>query len=58
MLVLGAGGGAEVLRALRHGAGPVDAVELNLDVLDIVRGVLTGAPGGAWEGDERPNARG
>ena len=51
VLVLGAGGGAEVLRALRHGAGAVDAVELNPDVLDIVRGVLAGAPGGQWEGD-------
>ena len=49
VLVLGAGGGAEVLRALRHGAGAVDAVELNPDVLDIVRGVLAGAPGGQWE---------
>ena len=51
VLVLGAGGGAEVLRALRHGASAVDAVELNPDVLDIVRGVLAGAPGGQWEGD-------
>ena len=50
-LVLGAGGGAEVLRALRHGAGAVDAVELNPDVLDIVRGVLADAPGGQWEGE-------
>ena len=54
VLVLGAGGGAEVLRALRHGASAVDAVELNPDVLDIVRGVLAGAPGGQWEdGDVR-----
>ena len=50
-LVLGAGGGAEVLRALRHGARAVDAVELNPDVLDIVRDVLAGAPGGQWEGE-------
>ena len=54
VLVLGAGGGAEVLRALRHGASAIDAVELNPDVLDIVRGVLTGAPGGEWE---RENVR-
>ncbi|MDD9990752.1 MAG: hypothetical protein OXP75_03040 [Rhodospirillales bacterium] len=53
-LVLGAGGGAEVLRALRHGARTVDAVELNPDVLAIVRDVLAGPPGGAWEaGDVR-----
>ena len=51
VLVLGAGGGAEVLRALRHGAGAVDAVELNPDVLDIVRGVLADAPAGQWEGE-------
>ena len=49
-LVLGAGGGAEVLRALRHGARAVDAVELNPDVLAIVRGVLADEPGAAWEG--------
>ncbi|MDE0200814.1 MAG: hypothetical protein OXK73_00100, partial [Rhodospirillaceae bacterium] len=51
-LVLGAGGGAEVLRALRHGARAVDAVELNPDVLDVVRAVLAGAPGGQWEGGD------
>ena len=49
-LVLGAGGGAEVLRALRHGAESVDAVELNPDVLAIVRAVLADEPGAAWEG--------
>ena len=47
-LVLGAGGGAEVLRALRLGARAVDAVELNPDVLDIVRDVLADAPAGQW----------
>ena len=50
VLVLGAGGGAEVLRALRHGARAVDAVELNPDVLAIVRDVLADEPGAAWEG--------
>ena len=49
VLVLGAGGGAEVLRALHHGASAVDAVELNPDVLAIVREVLQGAPGAAWK---------
>ena len=49
-LVLGAGGGAEVLRALRHGAQDVDAVELNPDMLAIVRAVLADQPGAAWEG--------
>ena len=50
-LVLGAGGGAEVLRALHLGAGSVDAVELNPDVLDVVRGVLGQEPGGQWDGE-------
>ena len=48
VLVLGAGGGAEVLRALHHGARTVDAVELNPDVLAVVREVLGAAPGAAW----------
>ncbi len=52
VLVLGAGGGAEVLRALRHGASAVDAVELNPDVLAIVRAVMAGVPDGQWEGGE------
>ena len=52
VLVLGAGGGAEVLRALRHGASAVDAVELNPDVLAIVREVLGTASGAAWEGGD------
>ena len=51
VLVLGAGGGAEVLRALHHGASAVDAVELNPDVLAIVRDVVASAPGAAWEGE-------
>ena len=50
VLVLGAGGGAEVLRALHHGARAVDAVELNPDVLAIVHDVLGDAPGASWEG--------
>ena len=51
VLVLGAGGGAEVLRALHHGARAVDAVELNPDVLAILREVLADAPGASWEGE-------
>ena len=50
VLVLGAGGGAEVLRALQLGARAVDAVELNPDVLALVRDVLADAPGASWEG--------
>ena len=36
VLVLGAGGGGDVLSALYHGAAPVDAVELNPQVLELV----------------------
>lgn len=37
VLVVGAGGGWEVLRALSHGAASVDAVEINGKVVDWVR---------------------
>ena len=37
VLILGSGGGADVLRALYHGASSVDAVELNPDVVRLVR---------------------
>jgi hypothetical protein len=37
VLVLGAGGGLDVLQALHHGASRVDAVELNPVVVDLVR---------------------
>ena len=36
VLVLGAGGGGDVLNALYHGAASVDAVELNPQVLELV----------------------
>jgi SAM-dependent methyltransferase len=36
VLVLGAGGGADVLQALYHGAGRVDAVELNPQIAQLV----------------------
>ena len=36
VLVLGTGGGADVLRALAHGARSIDAVELNPQMADIV----------------------
>ena len=51
VLVLGAGGGAEVLRALHHRARAVDAVELNPDVLALVRDVVAETPGAGWEGE-------
>ncbi|MGH6918951.1 MAG: spermidine synthase, partial [Geminicoccaceae bacterium] len=37
VLVLGAGGGADVLLALYHGARRIDAVELNPQLVDLVR---------------------
>lgn len=40
VLVLGAGGGSEVLRALWHGAATVDAVELNPQVAGLLTGPL------------------
>ena len=36
MLVLGAGGGGEVLNALYHDSASVDAVELNPQVIELV----------------------
>ena len=36
-LVLGAGGGADVLQALYHHASHIDAVELNPQMVDLVR---------------------
>jgi SAM-dependent methyltransferase len=47
VLVLGAGGGADVLQALYHRARHVDAVELNPQVVELVNGEFadfTGAP--------------
>ena len=37
VLILGAGGGADVLLALYHNAAPIDAVELNAQVVRLVR---------------------
>ena len=51
-LVLGVGGGAEVLRALRHDARSVDAVELNPDVIDIVRDALMRESDGLHDGED------
>lgn len=54
VLVLGAGGGGEVLQALAHGARNVEAVELNADVVALVRRDF-----GAFAGHlyERPEVR-
>lgn len=47
-LILGAGGGADVLRALHHGAAHVDAVELNPQLLDLVREDFAEFAGGIY----------
>lgn len=47
-LILGAGGGADVLRALLHGARHVDAVELNPALLDLVRDDFSDFAGGVY----------
>ncbi|HYA63577.1 MAG TPA: hypothetical protein VED66_10255 [Candidatus Sulfotelmatobacter sp.] len=52
--VLGAGGGAGVLLALRHGAQQVDAVELDPNVPELLRGKFRDFAGGLYD---RPGAR-
>ena len=52
VLVLGAGGGAGVLRALYHGARRVDAVELNPQVVGLVRGKFAGFAGDLYRRGE------
>ncbi len=52
VLVLGAGGGAPVLQALYHEAARVDAVELNPQMVDLVRGRYSGFAGRVYD---RPN---
>jgi spermidine synthase len=52
--VVGAGGGAGVLLALRHGAWQVDAVELDPNVPELLRGEFGGFAGGLYG---RPDVR-
>ena len=49
VLIIGAGGGVDVLTALRHGARTVDAVEINGAVIDFARGPLAARGGRAFE---------
>jgi hypothetical protein len=51
-LVLGAGGGAEVLRALSLGAKHVDAVELDPQIVDLVRGPFAAFAGEVYDRDD------
>jgi len=48
-LVLGAGGGTDVLQALYHRASRIDAVELNAQLVDIVRRDFGGFAGDIYE---------
>jgi len=52
VLVLGAGGGEQVLLALRAGADIVDAVEVNPQMIDLVRNRFANVVGGIFS---RPN---
>ena len=45
VLVLGAGGGQEVLQALYHGARSVDVVEVNPQIVGLIEGPLAGFSG-------------
>jgi len=48
VLVLGAGAGADALQAHYHGAGGIDAVELNPQVVDLVRRRFADYSGGLY----------
>jgi spermidine synthase len=54
VLILGAGGGADVLLALYHGARPIDAVELNPQLVELVRGRYADFAGHLYD---RPEVR-
>jgi len=53
VLVLGAGAGADVLQAHYHGARQIDAVELNPQVVDLVRRRFADYAGGIYSGIAR-----
>jgi spermidine synthase len=48
-LVLGAGGGSDVLRALDHRAAHVDAVELDAELVDLMREEFSAFAGGVYD---------
>jgi spermidine synthase len=52
VLILGAGAGAQVLLALYHGATPIDAVELNPQLVELVRGRYAEFAGNLYERPE------
>ncbi len=49
VLIIGAGGGVDVLTALHHGARTVDAVEINRAVIDFARGPFAARGGRPFE---------
>ena len=49
VLILGAGGGAEVLQALYHRAGHIDAVELNSQVVELINVEFADFTGALYE---------
>jgi len=49
VLILGAGGGAGILQALYHDAGRIDAVEINPQVVKLVRGRFGEFSGGIFD---------
>ncbi len=53
-LILGAGGGADVLLALYHRAAPIDAIELNAQVVRLVRATYIDFAGKLYD---RPEVR-
>src|SRR5216684_4055355 len=54
VLILGVGGGADVLLALYHGAAPIDAVELNAQVVRLVGSTYADFAGKLYD---RPEVR-
>ena len=53
-LILGAGGGTDVFNALSHGTNTIDAVELNADIIQLVRDRFTEWTNGVYS---RPEVR-
>lgn len=51
VLVLGAGGGTDVLLARYHGAGAIEAVELNPHMVELVRSTHADFAGGLYSAD-------
>ncbi len=51
VLILGAGGGSEVIQAHYHGARRIDAVELNPQIVDLVRRDYRDFAGGLYDAD-------